>query len=421
MAKQIDTIARTLIKLYKDDVEDSGFVVVENNSDLDWKALKEMQFHAKKYNMKSFHIEDVEPISNDVFAPISWNIHTVKYKKTIGFGDRQGIFKISFSDDTFMYYAKFASGYGRGAMIEGLFAAEKDTWYKFKKYLERANRRKATPKSGFFKVWANSQTGLGYSKIDKPSKINTIHPVIDKLESDIDFFFNNVEIFTRYDQPGVRKVMLIGPPGTGKTSMCVKIARQFSPNMPVVVATDIEAAAAHLAQCAKTNKRTFIILEDAESAMGEGVTHSSILNFLDGVDQPVNHQGSYVIMTTNHPERIEDRILKRPGRIDRIFQVGELQEDYALDCAKLYFEDTLKYTKTNEAVLTNIVTGMTGAQIRELSNSSKAYAAQNGKKLSVSLIETVKEKLSKDLSDAYRFAEDNSLVDKEPQVGFFRA
>ena len=74
------------------------------------------------------------------------------------------------------------------------------------------------------------------------------------------------------------------------------------------------------------NVPTVVILEDAESTLSDGnSTQSSVLNFLDGVDQPSNKNGAYILMTTNHPERIEDRVLRRPGRIDRIFQVGPLK------------------------------------------------------------------------------------------------
>jgi predicted AAA+ superfamily ATPase len=238
-----------------------------------------------------------------------------------------------------------------------------------------------------------------------------------KVDKDIEFFFKNTEIFTQYGQPGTRKVMLIGPPGTGKTSMCIKIARQFSKTMPVIVATDLSAVATHLQSCAKSNMRTLVILEDAESCMSgmDGATHSSILNFLDGIDQPVNTKGAYVIMTTNHPERIESRILKRPGRVDRLFQVGELEDHYALQCARLYFGNTLRYTNRTNNGLSKVVNGLTGAEIKELSNSSKAYAAQNGRKLSVTLIKEVRKLLSKDLSDAYRFAEENSLLGKDAE------
>lgn len=415
---KMDIVAKTLIKHYKEDVPDSGFVIVENEEDLRWGQLNDLKVKAKRYRRKSFHIADIKPISNNVFAPISWGINTIKFKKyMLSYEDRQGIFKITFSDGDIMYFAKYVAGYGRGQVIEGLFATEKLTWYKFKKYLNEASKRSARPKSGFYKVYTTQDRGLGYAKIEKPSLINTIHPIIVEVDKDIEFFFKNTEIFTQYGQPGTRKVMLIGPPGTGKTSMCIKIARQFSKTMPVIVATDLSAVATHLQSCAKSNMRTLVILEDAESCMSgmDGATHSSILNFLDGIDQPVNTKGAYVIMTTNHPERIESRILKRPGRVDRLFQVGELEDHYALQCARLYFGNTLRYTNRTNNGLSKVVNGLTGAEIKELSNSSKAYAAQNSRKLSVTLIKEVRKLLSKDLSDAYRFAEENSLLGKETE------
>ena len=416
MATKLDTVAKTLIKHYKDNIKDSGFVIVENDQFLTWGDLNKFRKKAKRFKRKRFHISDIIPVPDTVFAPISWRIEAVKYKKgIIEYHDRQGIFKIEFSDGDFMYFARYAAGYGKGQMIEGLFATEKHTWYKFKRYLNEQHRKLSKPKNGFYKLWTGDQGELIYSKIEKPSKINTIHPIIDFIDKDIEFFFKNTNIFTQYGQPGTRKVMLIGPPGTGKTSMCIKISREFANKRPVVVATNLLTVAQHLQKCAKNNLRTLVILEDAETSMSDtsGKADSGILNFLDGVDQPVNFKGAYIIMTTNHPDRIEPRILKRPGRIDRLFQVGELQYDYALKCAQLYFDKTLKYTKNTKNDLLEIAHGLTGAEIKELANSSKAFAAQNNKKLNVKLIKNVKDMLSKDLSDAYRFAEENSLIGKD--------
>jgi len=166
---------------------------------------------------------------------------------------------------------------------------------------------------------------------------------------------------------------------------------------------------------------TVLIIEDAEATLsgeyGQGAS-SSVLNFLDGVDQPTNKAGAYVMMTTNFPEKIEARILKRPGRIDRIYKVGPLEGSYALDCAKIYFDKDIKYTKKNKEGLTNLVSGMTGAQIRELANSTRAYCASNQLNINMSSIKEVVSQLTEDISDAVKFAEDNSIMIEKEKKGF---
>lgn len=42
---------------------------------------------------------------------------------------------------------------------------------------------------------------------------------------------------------------------------------------------------------------------------------------------PQNDYGTLLIATTNHPENIHDRALKRPGRLDRIFIIPEMKNE----------------------------------------------------------------------------------------------
>lgn len=413
MATKINTMAKKLVKLYKEQIPDSDYVVIEHDSEVSWSAFDHLKKHGKRYKIKSFCVSDVVPISDSEHPGIVWGVQPVKYKKeTLSYGGRQGTFRIEFNDNSIIMATWFIQGFGRNTSVECLMASEVSTIYKLKKLFNKQRKYSMKPNTGFYKVFS-TQMGLSYSKVEHPSLIETIHPTIDKLEEDIQFFYNNVDIFTRYGMPGVRKAMLIGPPGTGKTSMCIKFARAYSKTHNVSVCTDIQSAAGHLVKCAKYSVPTLLILEDAEATLsgkyGEG-TDSSILNFLDGVDQPTNKAGSYVIMTTNHPDKIENRVLKRPGRIDRIYKVGPLHDSYALDCAKIYFGSDIKYTKNNKEGLISIVSGMTGAQIRELSNSVRAYCASNQLEINVNSIKEVSKKLTEDLSDASKFAEDNSLM-----------
>ncbi|MBC8436789.1 AAA family ATPase [bacterium] len=414
MATKLDSQALSLVKRYKEDVKDSGFVIVEETMNIGWKTFDILKKKARRYKpTKSFHIKDVIPIHDGFMPGIVYGAYPVKYKKdTLSFEGRQGIFKIEFSDNTIMYASWYYTGMGKNAVIEGLFATENNTLYNFKKLLNKYTKRSQRPKAGFYKIFMG-ETGLAYAKVEHPSLIETIHPIIKDLKKDLTFFYDNVPVFTKYGMPGVRKAMLIGPPGTGKTSMCIKFAREYSRTHCVAVCTDIEAGAQHLAKCAHYNMPTVLIIEDAEATLsgeyGQG-TSSSVLNFLDGVDQPTNKAGAYVMMTTNFPEKIEARILKRPGRIDRIYKVGPLKGKYALDCAKIYFDKDIKYTKKNEEGLAKLVSGMTGAQIRELANSTRAYCASNQLNINITTIKKVVSQLTEDISDAVKFAEDNSIM-----------
>ncbi|NJR12369.1 AAA family ATPase, partial [bacterium] len=58
----------------------------------------------------------------------------------------------------------------------------------------------------------------------------------------------------------------------------------------------------------------------------KGDSKAQMLNVLDGSETPLNPQGTLLIATTNHPEQIDNRVMKRPGRLDRIFIIPELKD-----------------------------------------------------------------------------------------------
>jgi len=60
---------------------------------------------------------------------------------------------------------------------------------------------------------------------------------------------------------------------------------------------------------------------------------SGILNVLDGV---VDTPGRLLVMTTNHPEKLDPALI-RPGRIDKNVKLGYMAEDDAMAMVNHYF------------------------------------------------------------------------------------
>jgi ATP-dependent 26S proteasome regulatory subunit len=252
-----------------------------------------------------------------------------------------------------------------------------------------------------------------------------VHPEKEKSLGYIEDFFENLEQYTSDGKKGTRKCMWIGPAGTGKTSLSRQILREYGKTICVCITTDLKACYLHMVKAAKSKRPTIIILEDAEKSL-QGA-NSDVLNVLDGVDLPRNVAGTYIIMTTNKPNMIEKRILKRPGRIDEYCFWGMLYDEDALKCAKLYFKDSLYQNKTDEEIImidaellvivSNEGKGMSGAQIQNLAESMVSYSKSRGVKITTELIKEAKREIEDNLAKIEKMSDEQGLL-KEDSMGF---
>src|SRR4029077_3380622 len=77
------------------------------------------------------------------------------------------------------------------------------------------------------------------------------HPSYAVLLEDARHFFGHVDFFTRHGQSGMRKVLLTGPPGTGKTSILMALANELGRDLAVVLAGEDEGVVVTRAKAAR--------------------------------------------------------------------------------------------------------------------------------------------------------------------------
>jgi SpoVK/Ycf46/Vps4 family AAA+-type ATPase len=83
----------------------------------------------------------------------------------------------------------------------------------------------------------------------------------------------------------------------------------------------------------RKNKKNNNESSSEEEKKKEGITLSGLLNALDGV---FNNHGRILIMTTNHPEILDDALI-RPGRIDSKFKFDNCDRNQIKELFEMFF------------------------------------------------------------------------------------
>jgi cell division protease FtsH len=215
-----------------------------------------------------------------------------------------------------------------------------------------------------------------------------------ELQEVVDFL-RSPDKFQRLGAQVPKGVLLVGPPGTGKTLLARAVAGEanvpfFSINGSEFIQMFVGVGASRVRDMFKTAKENapcllFIDEIDAVGRMrGAGVgggsdereqTLNQILSEMDGF-QP--SETVIVIAATNRPDVLDSALL-RPGRFDRHVTVDRPTWKGRLEILKVHTRNKPLADDVDLEAIARKMTGMTGADLRNLANEAALLATREGK------------------------------------------
>lgn len=149
----------------------------------------------------------------------------------------------------------------------------------------------------------------------------------DAVLADVRAFLAKEHDYAAYGMTHRRGYLLYGPPGSGKTTVAVQVARRFIQDGGVVFTGyphDLEAIA-WLGESHLQGRHVMITMDDPRLA---DLSKPPALAVLDGTRKV---SGLVVMVTTNTlPGELPPRIVNRPGRFDQVVLIDRISQSVQL-------------------------------------------------------------------------------------------
>ncbi len=225
------------------------------------------------------------------------------------------------------------------------------------------------------------------------SDIGGMEKIKNELKEAVELAITKPEVYQKMGIRPIKGMLLIGPPGSGKTLLSKAVASQTQANFISIKGPEIlskwvgesEKAIREIFRKARISAPCVILIDEIDSiaskrgnADDSKVIERVVNSLLTEMDGLSDLKQVFVIGTTNRPDIIDPALL-RSGRFDKIIEISLPDEKTRLEIFKIHTHKMPVDAKTDLEKLAKITQGYSGADIENICREAGMLAIREGK------------------------------------------